>query len=267
MIEWQARELICEIGRRMYAKDLICANEGNLSIRMGERLLATPTGLCKGDLQPEDLVTTDLQGHQLEGGRGVSSEIKMHVVVYRGRPDVTAVCHGHPVYGTAHAVAGLPLREALMPEVVLTLGCVPIAPYGTPSTDELANSLTDLVPEHNAILLANHGAITMGSDLQKAFFRMEILEHFAKISLLTRILGKQSLLTRESVDKLFDVSGKYGITAPVSRQTDCPVTANGEHPLTLSPREIDEVVERVVLEMKRDPISRSCVLGGTTENG
>ena len=127
--EWQARELICEIGRRMYAKELICANEGNLSIRLGERLIATPTGLCKGDLQPDDLVVTNLEGDQLEGMREVSSEIKMHVVVYRGRPDVGAVCHGHPVYGTAHAVAGIPLREALMPEVVLTLGCVPIAPY------------------------------------------------------------------------------------------------------------------------------------------
>ena len=250
--EWQARELICEIGRRMYAKELICANEGNLSIRLGERLIATPTGLCKGDLQPDDLVVTNLEGDQLEGMREVSSEIKMHVVVYRGRPDVGAVCHGHPVYGTAHAVAGIPLREALMPEVVLTLGCVPIAPYGTPSTDELANSLNDLVPQHDAILLANHGAITLGADLQKAFFRMEILEHFAKISLLTRILGRQSLLTRESVDKLFDVSGNYGITAPVSRQSDCPVTANGERPLTLSPREIEEIVERVILELNRD---------------
>ena len=250
--EWQARELICEIGRRMYARELICANEGNLSIRLGERLLATPTGLCKGDMEPDDLVVTNLEGDRLEGMREVSSEIKMHVVVYRQRADVGAVCHGHPIYGTAHAVAGIPLREALMPEVVLTLGCVPIAPYGTPSTDELANSLNDLVPQHDAILLANHGAITLGADLQKAFFRMEILEHFAKISLLTRILGRQSLLTQESVDKLFDVSGKYGITAPVSRQSDCPVTANSERPLTLSPREIEEIVERVILEMNRD---------------
>jgi len=251
MIEWQARKMICEIGSQMYAKDLVCANEGNLSIRLGETLLATPTGLCKGHLQPEDLVTTDLEGTQLGGRRNVSSEIKMHVVVYKGRPDVKSVCHGHPVYGTAHAVAGIPLQEALMPEVVLTLGCVPIAPYGTPSTDELANSLKHLVPKHNAILLANHGAITLGSDLREAFFRMEILEHFAKISLLTRILGRQSLLTKESVDKLFDVSGKYGINAGDSRQVDCPVTANEEQPLTLTPREIEDIVEKVLLEIDK----------------
>ena len=175
MLEWQARELICEIGRRMYAKDLVAANEGNLSIRLGEILVATPTGLCKGYLKPDDLVITDLEGNQLEGRLKVSSEIRMHLVVYQKRSDVEAICHGHPVYGTAHAVAGISLGKALLPEVVVTLGCVPIAPYGTPSTEELAESLIDLVPKHDAILLANHGAITLGPGLEDAFFRMEIL--------------------------------------------------------------------------------------------
>ncbi len=247
--ESELRELICEIGRRMYAKDLIAANEGNLSIRAGDRLLATPTGMCKGFMKPSDLVWTDLEGRQVAGERKVSTEILMHCVVYRLRPDVGAVCHGHPVYATAHAVAGVPLVKALMPEVVVTLGCVPVAPYGTPSTDELANSLNELVPGHDAVLLANHGAITYGPGLENAFFKMEILEHFAKITLLTKLIGRETLLSRESVDKLFEVRGKYGITSPDFRQAGCPVTADEAGPLRVSRQELEELVERVVTQL------------------
>ncbi len=249
--EWQIRELICEIGRRMYAKDLIAANEGNLSVRRGRQLIATPTGLCKGFMQPDDLVVTDLEGNQLEGRRKVSTEILMHCVVYQHRPDVGAVCHGHPVYATAHAVAGIPLTEALMPEVVVTLGCVPVAPYGTPSTDELAQSLVGLVPSFDAILLANHGAISYGPHLENAFFKMEILEHYAKIAILTRVLGKQTLLSSEEVDKLFDVRGKYGITSPDFRESGCPVTADADPAESLSPRELEEIVQRVLERLGR----------------
>lgn len=248
-VERESREWICEIGRRLYAKDLIAANEGNLSIRLGDRLLATPTGMCKGYMKPDDLVATDLEGRQLSGRRKVSTEIRMHCAVYRQRPDVRAVCHGHPVYATAHAVAGIPLTQALMPEVVVTFGCVPVAPYGTPSTDELADSLLELAPRHDAILLANHGAITCGPDLESAFFKMEILEHFAKITLLTKVLGRQTVLSREAVDKLFDVRGKYGITSPDFRQPGCPVTAEEDETLTVSRRELEELVERIVFQL------------------
>ncbi len=254
MDETTCREWICEIGRRMYAKDMVAANEGNLSIRMGNRLLATPTGVCKGFLKPEDLVITDLEGEQISGGMKVSTEILMHVVVYKHRQDVHAICHGHPVYATAHAVAGIPLTEALMPEVVVTLGCVPVAPYGTPSTRELADSLVDLVPHFDAILLANHGAITYGADLEQAFFKIEILEHFAKINILTRSLGEPTLLSREAVDKLFAVREKYGITAPEFRQFGCPVTAEDEvevETVTLSRNELEDLLEQVILEMRK----------------
>ncbi|MFQ5740578.1 MAG: class II aldolase/adducin family protein [Acidobacteriota bacterium] len=250
MTDGAYRRLICEIGRRMYGKDLIAANEGNLSVRLGDRLLATPTGICKGYMQPEDLVETDLDGHQVSGSRKVSSEILMHCVVYRHRPDVAAVCHGHPLYATAHAVAGIPLTEALMPEVVVTLGCVPLAPYGTPSTDELANSLVDLVPRYDALLLSNHGAITYASDLEKSFFKMEILEHCAKIAILTRILGRQTLLSRQAVDKLFDLREKYGINSVDFRQAGCPVTADeGAATVTLSRDELEELVEKVIVAL------------------
>lgn len=252
MDETACREWICEIGRRMYDKDLVAANEGNLSIRIDNRLLATPTGVCKGFLKPEDLVVTDLEGKQISGDMKVSTEILMHVVVYKHRQDVTAICHGHPTYATAHAVAGIPLTEALMPEVVVTLGCVPVAPYGTPSTQELANSLMDLVPNYDAILLANHGAITYGTDLEQAFFKIEILEHFAKINILTRTLGRPTLLSREAVDKLFDVREKYGITAPEFRQLGCPVTAEDKlETVTLSRSELEDLLEKVVLEVEK----------------
>lgn len=249
--EQSLRELICEIGRRMYEKDLIAANEGNLSIRLGDRLLATPTGICKGFLKPRDLVITDLEGNQLEGERKVSSEIKMHCVIYRLRDDVDAVCHGHPVYATSYAVAGIPLTEALMPEVVVTLGCVPVAPYGTPSTQELADSLLDLVPRFDAVLLANHGAISYARGLESAFFKMEILEHYAKISLLTKLLGKQTLLSRQEVDKLFDVRGKYGISSPDFRESGCPVTNPGESQISLTRHELEELIEEVVSALGR----------------
>lgn len=231
----------------MYAKDFIAANEGNLSIRMEERILATPTGVCKGFMRPEDLVVTDLQGRQIAGTRKVSTEILIHVVVYQRRADIHAVCHGHPTYATAHAVAGIELREALMPEVVATLGCVPVAPYGTPSTEELSNSMADLVPHHDALLLSNHGAVTYGPDLEQAFFKMEILEHFAKINILTRILGRQILLTREAVDKLFDVREKYGITAPDFRQVGCPVTAEEKaETIVVSQSELEDLIEKAI---------------------
>jgi len=252
MDETSCRKWICEIGRRMYNKDLVAANEGNLSIRIDNRLLATPTGVCKGFLKPEDLVVTDLEGKQISGDMKVSTEILMHVIVYKHRQDVTAICHGHPTYATAHAVAGIPLTEALMPEVVVTLGCVPVAPYGTPSTQELADSLVDLVPNYDAILLANHGAITYGTDLEQAFFKIEILEHFAKINILTRTLGEPTLLSREAVDKLFAVREKYGITALESRQLGCPVTAEDElETVTLSRSELEDLLEKVVLEVEK----------------
>ncbi|HSR69539.1 MAG TPA: class II aldolase/adducin family protein [Acidobacteriota bacterium] len=249
MQDREERELICEIGRRMYDKDLIAANEGNLSIRLGDRLLATPTGMCKGFMQPDDLVYTDLQGKQVGGRRKVSSEILMHSVVYRRRPDVKAVCHGHPVYATAHAVAGIPLTEALMAEVVVTLGCVPVAPYGTPSTAELAESLEGLVEKHDAILLSNHGALTLGHDLEQAFFRMEILEHYAKIAILTKVLGRQSLLKREQVDRLFDLRSKYGISGADS-DLGCAITSDdSDQSVHLSRSELEDLIETAVRQV------------------
>lgn len=257
MEERALRELICEIGRRMYSKDLVAASEGNLSIRQGDRLLATPTGVCKGFLKPDDLVWTDLQGRQLEGRLKVSSEVLMHAAAYRQRPDIGAVCHAHPVHATSFAVAGEPLAEASMPEVVVALGCVPVAPYGTPSTQHLADSLIDLAPNHDAILLSNHGAITFGKDLEQAFFRMEILEHYAQISILTKVLGRRSLLPRPEVERLFDLRSKYGISGADSRDSSCAITAedSGET-VHLSRSELEILIETAIREVAGLPKQR-----------
>ncbi len=191
----ELKEDICEVGRRLYQRGFIAAMEGNLSIRASDNeLLATPTGVCKGYLTPDMIVCCDLSGKQLWGKLRVSTEILMHLSVYKVRPEVKAVVHAHPPKSTGFAVAGVPLNRAVLAEVVVTLGCIPLAEYGTPSTPELAKSVERLVRMSDGILLSNHGAMTVGNDLLDAFYKMEIIEHFAEISLISRILGGERLL-------------------------------------------------------------------------
>jgi L-fuculose-phosphate aldolase len=224
--EEQLRREICATGRRMYERGLIAACEGNLSARLdGGRILTTPAGLNKGRLDPEDLVVTDAEGRALGGARSPSSEQGMHVLIYRLRPDVQAVCHAHPPTATGFAAAGRALDQALLPEVVIALGHVPLARYGTPGTAELCASLEPLVPHYNAILLANHGAVTMGPDMQTAFFWMETVEQFAKVALVTNLLGEPKLLTGREVAKLIAARSRYGCAAPPGASPELPLTA------------------------------------------
>src|SRR5436305_3615007 len=169
---------ICETGRWLHQKGFVAASDGNLSVRLpGNRVLCTPTFMSKGMMRPDDLVVTDLAGRKLEGRRDVTSEIAMHMLIYDRRPDVNAVVHAHPPTATGYAAAGLPLNKALISEVVLSLGCIPLARYGTPGTPELAEALMPLVGAFDAILMANHGVVTYGPDLLRAYFRMETVEH------------------------------------------------------------------------------------------
>lgn len=202
-IESELRRQICKAGRSMYGKGLVVACEGNLSVRVNrERILVTPTGLCKGHLAPQDLLVTDLNGIVKSGTGRPSSEILMHLLFYRLRPDVHAVCHAHPPTATGFAVAGRALDEAVLPEVVVNLGKIPLAPYGTPGTWELCESLEPLVAKHNAILLQNHGLVTCGRDLTTAYQRLETVEQFARILLTAHWLGGPHVLSRVNVDKL-----------------------------------------------------------------
>jgi L-fuculose-phosphate aldolase len=213
--ESSLRADIVEVGRRMYARGYTASNDGNISVRLeGNRLLMTPKSVCKGFMTPDMMCITDLEGNKLQGDRDPSSETLMHLEVYRQRPDVQAVVHAHPPTATGFAVAGIPLDRAVLAEVLTTLGSIPIAEYATPSTRELPEAVRKYIKAHDGMLLANHGALTVGADLFGAYYKMETIEHFAKISLVARMLGRENLLSREEVTRLQDLRGAYGIKAP-----------------------------------------------------
>jgi L-fuculose-phosphate aldolase len=215
MSEQELRDAIVEVGRRLYARGYTASNDGNISLRLDDRrLLMTPKSVCKGFMSPDMLVVTDLDGKKLQGDRDPSSEMQMHLEVYRQRPDARAVVHAHPPIATGFAVAGIPLDRAVLAEVVTTLGSVPIADYATPSTKELPEAVRKYVKAHDGMLLANHGALTLGADVFAAYYKMETIEHFAHISLVARLLGGERLLSRQEVDRLQGLRGMYGIAAP-----------------------------------------------------
>lgn len=231
--EDQLRQDIVEVGRRLWTRGFVASNDGNISVRLpGGRLLMTPTGVSKGFMAPEMMVVTDMDGRHLAGepGRKASSEILMHLVAYRHRPDVHAVVHAHPPLATGFAVAGIPLDRAVLAEVVTTLGSIPIAQYGTPSTPELSASVEPYVKIHDALLLANHGALALGKDLFAAYYKMETIEHFARISLVARLLGREHLLSQEEVGRLQELRGTYGIASPAPVCVDPPEGLEGKDP-------------------------------------
>jgi len=182
----------------LYEKRLVAATEGNISAKLGDRLFITPSDCCKGMLDAEEVVEADLNGSKT-GERPPSSELMMHLAIYRRRPDVGAVIHAHPPHATGFAVAGIPLDRPVLPEVVFSIGTVPLVAYATPGSAEAADSVAALVDRHDALLLSNHGALTCGADLQSAYFRMETLEQFAWISAIARVLGRERELTPEQV--------------------------------------------------------------------
>jgi L-fuculose-phosphate aldolase len=206
----QHRHEIVHFGRLLHQTGLVAATDGNLSVRLGDsNFLCTPTLMSKGMMTAEDLVVVDALGHKVMGERNVSSEIAMHLFIYRNRSDVGAVVHAHPPTATGFAAAGIPLDSALCSEIVITLGTVPLANYETPGTPELAEALAPLVGEHDAILMANHGVVTYGEDLLSAYMNMETVEHYAKIALVTHMLGRQKPLSDTHLSKLREIRLKY----------------------------------------------------------
>ncbi len=199
----------------MYSLRLVVGNDGNLSARVGaDRVLTTPAGSCKGFLQPNDLVLVDMQGHVVSGGRP-STELPMHLAAYSRRVDVEAVVHGHPAHATAFAAAGRALDACVLPEVVTTLGRIPVTDYGTPSTSEVPRVVTDVVGNHDAFLLRNHGAVAVGTSVFDALAKLETVEHLAQITLLANQLGGATVLSRAQVDRLVEIRGVYGLEGPV----------------------------------------------------
>jgi L-fuculose-phosphate aldolase len=202
---------------------LVVAREGNLSVRLGpDRVLMTPPGVDKGELDPKDLVEVDLDGRVTTGSTS-SSETPMHLEIYRRRPDAGAIAHGHPPYATAFAVAGRALDACILPEVVATLGCVPLSEYATPSTDEVPSVVGPLAERCDAFLLRNHGAVAIAPDPAEAVHRLETVERLACITWLAEGLGGARRLTRAQVDELLEIWGIYGSERPVP-----PCRAEGE---------------------------------------
>lgn len=223
--ERELRRELCLAGRWLYERGFAVSTEGNLSVRLTSGcILTTPSGICKGRMQPEDLVVTDGEGRKLSGGGSPSSEIAMHLFIYRARPDARAICHTHPPIATGFAAAGRALDKALLPEIIVALGQVPLAPYATPGTLDLCNSLAPLVPHHDAILMANHGAVTCGPDLLTAYQCMEAVEQFAKIALVTELLGRPNFLSEEDVAILLEARSGHGIAPPASALPLAPLT-------------------------------------------
>ncbi len=208
------KQEMCEIGRRVYERGMVAANDGNFSVKINENeFLCTPTGISKGFMKPECICRIDARGQLLEenGGFRPSSEMKMHLRVYQERPDVGAVVHAHPPYATTFAAAGLELEQPILSEAVLTLGKVPVAKYGTPSTQEVPDAVAEYLQDYDAMLLANHGALTYGDSLMNAYYKMESVEFYARILYQTKMLGGAKELTREQVEDIYEIRRRSGM--------------------------------------------------------
>ncbi|MGA3293622.1 MAG: class II aldolase/adducin family protein [Candidatus Acidiferrales bacterium] len=248
--EEEHRRDICAVGRWIHERGYVASTDGNMSVRLGpDRILTSPTCMSKGMMTPEDMVITDFTGRHLSGSRKPSSELAMHILIYRLRPDVNAVCHAHPPTATGYAAAGIPLDKPILCELIIGLGCIPVARYGTPGTSELTAAMEPFVRGHDAILMANHGVVTYGPDLLTAFLRMETTEHFARVALVTELLGKQNVLSNADVEKLRVARARYGASSQPGDTANAGAAAasdgNAER-VTLTRRELESLIDEAV---------------------
>lgn len=249
--EKELREDIVQVGKLVFQKGWVAANDGNISIRLdSNRVLCTPTATSKGMLHVDDLIICDMQGNKIEGRKERTSEIAMHLLIYNMRPDIKSVVHAHPPVATGYATAGRALNQALLPEVIIGLGCVPLADYGLPGTPALTDGMLPYIPKYEAILMANHGATCYGPDVFTAYFKMETVEHYARIALVAELLGGPTVLPREEVRKLLDSRTRYGVKAQVSGEPGCPASAEdlagGGDKFTVTRDELVALVEEAL---------------------
>ncbi|MEK4349326.1 class II aldolase/adducin family protein [Paenibacillus sp. FSL R5-0475] len=212
-LEQKLRSQICDIGRNLFNKDFIAANDGNISARLSEyEILTTPRAVSKGYLEPHMIVKVNLQGEVLEAAEGYrpSTETKMHLRIYNELPEMNGVVHAHPPYATAFAIKGEALDKMMMPESVIMIGDIPLAEYGTPSTEEIPDSLMPFLGKKTAVLLENHGALTWGTDVMEAYLNMERLEYTAKITFITRMIDGERELPQHRIDELVALRSFYG---------------------------------------------------------
>jgi L-fuculose-phosphate aldolase len=221
------RREVCEVGRRIYQRGYVAANDGNISARIGDdRILCSPTGVSKGFMSEDMLAICDMEGKQVAGSMRISSEIRMHLEVYRLRPDIHSVVHAHPPTATGFAVAGIALTQCLLPEVIISLGGIPLASYGTPGGVDIVKPMEPLIKQYDAILMANHGVITMGKSVMDAHFKMETVEHFARIALVAQQLGSVQSLNPQQVGDLVALRSRYD----VSDRPSCELEVAGDVP-------------------------------------
>ena len=217
----EARRDILEAGRRLYQKNFVAANDGNLSARVSDSLVwATPTGVSKGFMTEEMLVKLDLSGRVVEGTHRPSSEIRMHLAIYREAPEVLAVAHAHPPVAAAFAAAGVPLDRALLQEAVVLLGVIPVAPYAPPGSVALAEGVVPYLKEYNGLLLEHHGAVTWGGSVMQALYRLESLEYNATVMMYSKMMGLERPMTHNQIDELIALRPAWGVTGggrPVGR--------------------------------------------------
>lgn len=226
---FKLRQEICDIGRRIYNKGFAAGNDGNISFRLAENeVLCTPTMICKGFMNPDDLCTVDMQGNQLSGRRKRTSEILLHLAIMKERPEVKSVVHCHPPHATAFAVAREPIPQCVLPEVEVFLGDVPITKYETPGGQKFADTILPFVKKSNVIILANHGTVSFGETVEKAYWWTEILDAYCRILMLARDLGKVTYFTEEKTRELLDLKSKWGYTDPrlEKEMQNCDICAN-----------------------------------------
>lgn len=260
MTELEIKQQICEIGKRIYNRNMVAANDGNISVKLNEHeFLCTPTGVSKGFMTPEYICKVDEKGNVIEanGNFRPSSEIKMHMRVYEKRPDVNSVVHAHPSYATAFAIAGIPLTQQIMPEATISLGSVPIAEYGTPSTMEIPDNIEKYLPYYDALLLESHGALTYGQDLLTAYHKMESVEFYAELLYKARALGGPKEFDKATVEKLYEVRRKMGIPGRHPADMEMPKDNYGNGTGTIkagtgmevSPELVEEITRRVIAQL------------------
>ena len=229
--EFEIKKQICDIGKRIYDRGMVAANDGNISVKISDNeFLCTPTGVSKGFMTPEYICKVDADGNVIQANPGFkpSSEIKMHMRVYKQRPDVQSVVHAHPIYATSFAIAGIPLTQPIMPEAVIALGCVPIAEYGTPSTNEIPDAVEKYLPYYDAVLLANHGALSYSDSLLNAYHKMESLEFYAELLFKAKQLGGPKELSNSQVERLYEIRRQFGLKGKHPADL-CPNAKAGKH--------------------------------------
>ena len=260
--EWELKKQIVEIGRRIWTRGYVASNDGNITVMLnGNELLTTPTGVSKGFMTTDMIIKCDKTGKVISGNSKYrpSSEVKMHLDVYNERPDIKSVVHAHPTYATSFAVAGIPLDKCVLPEAIIVIGAVPIAPYGLPSTMEIPDKIRPYLKNSDAILLENHGALTLGTDLLNAYHKMETLEHTASIVWKAIQLGNLGVLPAVERDRLMTLREKFNLPGRVAVCDATPMPSNSQTyseskqlPKGISEQTIRDIAIQVVSKLKKD---------------